>query len=415
MRPLDSTLLRLICTLASPPTNSKGFLAVPPLLVARNRTKVDGSLLLLSSSGSSSVPHRPRKAWLGPARELIRYAFQETRQKRDISLDVAKAIRRFSDPVCPTNVAALGAFGKPYFGLKPRLSEMLSACLQSPAGRHGLFEADVVAERETIKKLMFPYKAKLNASFAHGVLFLGEAEEPLKVDVKNAHRQLGFIRACTRMYAPEQQTLRGRPTLHSVVMRQLGGLNLLVSGSVDCINCMPPTSSRTQPNPAHSQRLGRFELLHAARHAALEGRKIPARPPCACSPAATDHRAASARRCGSSGTSARTSWGSPRRLAMSTPPAMEAATDGVPWAPEENIGWAARVLNALRDYLQEAADLEEVVSKGGRAPQAVWRVEISPVGGEVRLLVRALYKGESYRMRFVPEAVLKAFEKEAWI
>ncbi|KAJ7682497.1 hypothetical protein DFH06DRAFT_1464201 [Mycena polygramma] len=399
MRPLDSTIPRLICTLAPPPTNSKSFLAVPPVLVTRNRAKVDGSLLLLSSA---SVPDRPRKGWLGPPRELVRYAFQETRQTRDVSLDVAKAMRRFSDPVCPTNVAALGAIGKPYFSLKPRLSEMLRACLQSPGGRRGLFEADVVAERETIKKLMFPYNAQFNASFAHGVLFLEEAEKPLKVDVKKAHRQLGFIRACTRMYAPEQQTpqpepqkARGRPTLHSVVVRQLGGLNLLVSGSIDCIDskdsgdssCYMQLVTRPLKDGKYLQTWREWYIrAHLMGVLSLHLGLID-----------------------EGGVLRKT-----RRLAMHVPP-VEAAKDGVPWDPEENMGWAARVLNALRDYLQEAADLEEVVSKGGRAPQAVWRVEISPVGGEVRLLVRALNKGESYRTKFVPEAVLKAFEKEAWI
>ncbi|KAJ7652161.1 hypothetical protein DFH06DRAFT_1331367 [Mycena polygramma] len=402
MRPLDYPIPRLICTLAPPPTNSKSFLAAAPVLVARNRTKVDGSLLLVSSS---SVPDGPRKGWLGPARELIRYASQETRQGRDVSLDVAKAIRRYSDPVCPTNVAALGAVGKPYFSLRPRLSEMLRACLQTPGGRRGLFEADVVAERETITKLMFPYKAKFNASFAHGVLFLEEAEDTLKVDVENARRQLGFIRACTRMYAPEQQKPspepqmpRGRPTLYSVVLRQLGGLNLLVSGSVDCINskdsgdssCYMQLVTRPLKDGKYVQVLLVLEWYIRAHVMGVPSLHL----------GLIDE----------GGVLRNT-----RRLAMCKPPAMEAATDGVPWDPEENIGWAARVLNALRDYLQEAADLEEVVSKGGRAPQAVWRVEISPVGGEVRLLVRALNKGESYRTKFVPEAVLKAFEKEAWI
>ncbi|KAJ6490297.1 hypothetical protein C8R47DRAFT_1215160 [Mycena vitilis] len=398
MRPPDSTIPRLICTLAPPLTNSKSLLAIPPVLVARNRTKFNGSLLLLSSA---SVPDGPRKGWLGSPREVIRYAFQETRQTSDVSLDVAKAMRRFSDPVCPTNVAALGAIGKPYLSLKPRLSEMLRACLQSPGGRRGLFEADVVAERETIKKLMFPHKAQFNASFAHGVLYLEEAEKPLKVDVKKAHSQLGFIRACTRMYAPEQtpeaepQKAKGRPTLHSVVMRQLGGLNLLVSGSVDCINSKDSSDSScymqlvTRPLKDGNIRPKTWRKWYIRAH--LMG--------------------VLSLRLGlvdEGGVLRKT-----RHLAMHVPP--EAGKDGVPWDPEENMGWAARVLNALRDYLQEASDLEEVASKGGRAPQAVWRVEISPVGGEVRILVRALNKGESYRTKFVPEAVLKVFEKEARI
>jgi hypothetical protein len=98
-----------------------------------------------------------------------------------------------------------------------------------------------------------------------------------------------------------------------------------------------------------------------------------------------------------------------RRLATGSLPRAASATGDAEWDPEENMRWAARVLGALRDYFQEAADLAAVVSKHQYTPDAVWRVEISPVGGEVRLLVRAL--GSDERRRIVPKAVLKALEK----
>jgi hypothetical protein len=193
MRPLDFTISRLICTLAPPSAAPKSpFFAAPPVLVAKKRTKIDGSFLLLSSS--SPEPDGPRKAWLGPAHQLTRYAIAESELKTDVSLDLINAMRRFSEPARPTNVAELGTRWKPYISLKSHLAEMLRACLLTPKGIRGLFEADVVACREVIKKwvfifsrrsvcillryrLMFPHKAAFNASFAHGILFLEDADE----------------------------------------------------------------------------------------------------------------------------------------------------------------------------------------------------------------------------------------------
>jgi hypothetical protein len=204
MRRPDFSISRLICTLAPPPITRQ--FSAPPVLVARERTKIKGSYLLLSSS---SPDNGPRKAWLGPAHQLARYALAESpATKTKVSLDTGHAMRRFARPTRFTNVTELGTRGKPYFSLKPHLSDTLKACLLSPKGVRGLFEADVVADREVITKcilyfiseycclphrrLMFPHEASFNASFAHGVLFLEDARSkyvpPARLCFRDIHR-----------------------------------------------------------------------------------------------------------------------------------------------------------------------------------------------------------------------------------
>lgn len=88
----------------------------------------------------------------------------------------------------------------------------------------------------------------------------------------------------------------------------------------------------------------------------------------------------------------------------------EAAARGGPWDPEDNFHWAFRALTALRDYCQEATDLYSFSRRRSTA-SPVWRVEISPVGGETRLLVRELAADERRALDgLVPHSVIKAYE-----
>ncbi|KAJ7461980.1 hypothetical protein FB451DRAFT_476318 [Mycena latifolia] len=399
MRPNELSL-RVISTLAPPPTSSKSLSAAPPVLVARNRTKVEGSFLLLSSR----EPDFRRKAWLGRARQLTRYSLKENKGKTDFSLDINDALRRFSEPALGTNVAQLGAAWNPYIRRKPRLYEMLMACLLTPEGIRGLFEADVVAEREVIKKLMFPLKASFNASFAHGVLFLeefyGPAESP--VDYPKLHRTLGFFRASTEIYTKgwAEPSGRTRHTLHSVVARPLGGLNLLMTGSVDCVKFM----YRNNKDPD-------YYMQFVTRP--LRDGKYLIRPKTWKEWYIRAHlmgiRSLYLGLIDEAGVLRNT-----RRLATGSLP-KAAAVRGVSWDPEENIYWGFRVLTALRDFCQEAADLHSVATKQYTA-RAVWRVEISPIAGETRVLVRKLSTDERTvlqigRYGLIPDAVIKAYDK----
>ncbi|KAJ7506647.1 hypothetical protein B0H11DRAFT_238463 [Mycena galericulata] len=361
-------------------------------LAAKNRKKVNGSIQLLTSL----EPDIPRKASLGPVSQLMRYSVVETARKTDISLTLTSAMRRFVEPERHTNVAQLGALWNPYYTPKSRLQDMLTACLRTPAGIRGLLEADVVAGREVIKKLMFPHKASFNASIVHGVLFLEEAEEPepVKLDYDGIHRKMGFFRACTEMYTPGWTEPRGRVrhTLHSVVARPLGGLNLLMSGSIDCVKfkysrnpgCYMQFVTRPLRSGKYLIRPKTWKEWYIRAH--LMGiRSLYL------------------------GLIDETGFlRFSRQLATRHLPEAAGSAAGAPWDPEENIHWAFRVLTALRDFCQEEADMYAVVAPQ-RAARAVWRVEVSPLDKETRVLVRELKPGK--RDRLVPVPVIKAYEQ----
>ncbi|KAJ7094363.1 hypothetical protein C8R44DRAFT_384697 [Mycena epipterygia] len=409
MRPIDLSLLtpsasRLICTLAPPSSRppSNNLFVAPPVLVARNRTKVDGSFLLLSSLH----PDGARKAWLGPARQLTRYSVVQTKSKTQFSLEITNAMRRFSKPELRTNVAQLGALGNPYISRKHHLQEMLLACLRTEEGMRGLFEADVVAERDVIKQLMLPHKASFNASFAQGVLFLDGVEESI-VDWNAFKRDLGFRRACTEMYNKGYHEPRGRArhTLHSVVARPLGGLNLLMSGSVDCIefqyNKDPACYMQLVTRPIRGGTVNTSHAPHGIRPKVWKEWYIRAH--------LMGIRSLYLGLIDEAGVLQDTS-----PLAMDSLPEAAAAR-GAPWDPEDNFHWAFRALIALRDYCQEATDLYSISRRKSTA-RPVWRIEISPVGSETRLLVRELAAdersalGPGKRDGLVPHSVIKAYE-----
>ncbi|KAF8125234.1 hypothetical protein K438DRAFT_1016627 [Mycena galopus ATCC 62051] len=409
MRPLGGTISRPICTLAPPlalpklPTLLNA--SAPPVLVAKNRTKINGSFLLLSSS--SPEPHGTSKAWLGPARQLTRYSIVEDERETRVSLDIGKAMRRFSWPTLRTDVASLGVLRNIDFTLKPHLNEMLNGCLLTPKGVQGLFRADVVAEQDVIAKFMFPHKASFNASFAHGVLFLEDSEEILKTDHRGVDRSyvdrrgiqinLGFSRACTKPYSPwREHDGRVRHTFHAVVARSLGGLNLLMSDTVDCVRRQyrgNPGSymnlvTRQLQNDQYLIRPKKWKKWYFRAH--LMG--VPS-----LFLGLVDE--------------AGVLRGTHRIETQAIPRASADADGGKQWDPEENMRWAARVLATLRDYCQEAADLAEVANTRWALQRALWRVEISPVGGEVRVLVRELTREERRGVTLVPTAVLEAFKK----
>ncbi|KAJ6532276.1 hypothetical protein DFH09DRAFT_1182574 [Mycena vulgaris] len=382
MRWIELSLLqsRLICTLAPPPTTSKQLFVAPPILVAKSRTRMDGSFLLLSSN----EPDVPRNVWLDKPRQITRYSRAQTVRATDVSLKVARALRRFVEPRRGTDVTRIGAVWNPQITRKPRLHEMLMACLASPQGVRGLFEADVVAQRDVIKKLMFPHKASFNASFAHGVLFLDEVDDPSNflVDSDKLRRDLGFLRACTEMYTEgwDEPRSHARHTLHSVVARSLGGLNLLMSGSVDCVkftdnndpNCYMQFVTRPLRDGKCLIRSKTWKDWYIRAH--LMG-----------------IRSLCLGRIDEAGVLRSTS-----RLMTHLLP-REATRSGGPWNPSDNFHWAFRVLTALRDY--------------------VWRVDIAPVGHETRVLIRELRADELRPLQprqlygIVPAPVIKAYEQ----
>ncbi|KAK7062303.1 hypothetical protein R3P38DRAFT_693587 [Favolaschia claudopus] len=395
MRPLDLTITRVVCTLAPPPLVHKKILS-PPIVIAKNRTKINDSFLLLSSL--SPELGGARKAWLGPAHQVARYALEESETGAKVSLDLARAMRRFSQPARRANIRKLGRLGHPYFSLKPHLREMLGACMLTPKGVSHLFQADVVAERDVINKLMLPHSASFNVSFAHGVLFLENAEVPTRLETRGVETKIGFHRACTEMYhrRPPVPDTRSRHTFHAVVARQLGGLNLLMSGPVDCVETNYTGSPRcyvslvTRPLQDGKFRIRPNIWKEWYFRAHLMGIR-------SLFLGVVDEDGV-LRHC--------------RNLATRVLP-RAAAVDGVQWDPEENMRWAGRVLGALRDYCQEAADLAEVANKRWSPKTALWRVEIRPLGEELRVLVRPLTTKERRGKVLVPRAVLEAFRRNS--
>ncbi|KAJ7098607.1 hypothetical protein B0H15DRAFT_583479 [Mycena belliarum] len=390
---------RSICTLASS-SSGKSLSAAPPVIVTKTRTRVDGSFLLLSSL----TPDSPSKAWLGRARQVTRYTLTENKSTSLVSLEITNAMRRFSEPIRGTNVAQIGARWNPYIHRRPRpLHEMLMACLASPEGVRGLLAADVVAGRDLLKRLMFPHKASFNACFVHGVLFLEDVIDSAESPVNYAalHREAGFLRASTGMYTPgwTEPSGRTRHTLHAVVARPLGGLNLLMSGSVDCVKY------RYSKNPAvymqfvtRPLREGKYTIYpriwrdwYIRTH--LMG-----------------IRALYLGLIDEAGVLRNT-----RRLATRSLPKAAAARGG-PWDPEDNIHWAFRVLTTLRDFCQEANDRHVLATKR-RTDRRVWRVDISPIAGETRVLVRDLPVDERRALQpgqphgIVPDSVIKVFDR----
>ncbi|KAJ7770970.1 hypothetical protein DFH07DRAFT_953595 [Mycena maculata] len=364
----------------------------------QNRRKIDGSDLLLSSL----EPDGPRKVYLGPVRQLTRYTLVETARETNLSFEISKAMRRFVQPELNTNVAQLGAAGY----IPPRkshLSEMLLACLRFPAALRGLVEADVVAERDVLTRFMLPHKTAFYASFVHGVLFLEEVHGPgAPYDSAAIHRRRGFLRACTELYAQGQPAPnpRAQYTMHSVVARQLNGLNLLVSGGVDCIKY------EYSGNPGSYMQLVNRPLRDG---------KYLIRPKVWKEWYLRAHlmgiRSLYLGLIDEAGVLRST-----RQLATRSLPGAAAAKAGAAWDPEENLRWAFRVLTALRDYCQEATDRLAVMAPSATRP--VWRVEISPLDGETRVLVRELAMGERGRLqmstsRLVPTPVINAYESYA--
>ncbi|KAJ7181608.1 hypothetical protein C8R43DRAFT_1116966 [Mycena crocata] len=394
MRPLDLGHLqpRRICTLAHPTTSKTKFLAAPPILVAKNRTKVDRPYIVLSSL----APGLPNKAWLGPARQITSYSLSESSRETRVSLNIMHAMRRFIKPEQHTDVAQLGSQWNSSIRWRPHLPEMLEACLLTAEGRRGLLEADVVAERAVIEKLMFSREASFNASFVHGVLFLEEANDMPKrhaVDSYELQKKFGFLRACTEMHL---QRSRVRHTLHSVVTRKLGGLNLLLSGSVDSIRGksarLPEDYMQFVTRPLRD---GRYLIRPKHWKEWYMGAHLMG--------------------VGSLYLGIIDEAGILRNARLLRTHALPKAV--APWDPEDHIDWAFRALTELRDYFQEAADLDSMRTRRIMdVKRSVWRVEIKPVDGEVRLVVRKLNAAQRRGLRadaygLVPDSVIKAYEE----
>ncbi|KAJ7060979.1 hypothetical protein C8F01DRAFT_1253452 [Mycena amicta] len=374
----------------------------PPLILPKRPTNtVDGAHLLLSSYDPAAKGTTPG---MRPAKQLLHYSLAEDPWNTYVSHKTARSLRRFIRPSANTDIltAADSTLKLPSTLRRSRLEEMLEACMMSTTGVHGLLGADVVAERNVIAQLMLPYKASFNASFINGVLFLEEhipVEERHKIPKEKIVRSTGFLRACTEMHFPNftEPHTRTRHTFHTVVSRSLGGLNLLMSGRVDCVT------------PTYNHHPSCYVQLMTSRF--RYGDDTSAMFPAHTNPS---RRQLYFLRAYLSDTPT-TVLGlidhsdilrSTRSLPTSS---MLETAQGHPgkyqWNLESATRFAARTLIALRDLCQETADgIALTRTVGGRRAHVtgrgdalgdVWRVELLPAGdGEVEVFVRRLAKGK---------------------
>ncbi|KAF7294132.1 hypothetical protein HMN09_01141600 [Mycena chlorophos] len=186
-----------------------------------------------SSSGLSSPAPRLR-----PACQILEYTLVEKPRATRVLNHHTQSLRRFVAPNTTVDVGRLLRWA-PYAPRVSRLLLMLEACMRSEAGRHALEQADVVAERHTLAKLMNQdnkTSRAFNAFFVNGTLFLEEhipQSKRLKINRTATNRRIGFLHACSELLSGmgENHT----HTFNTVVARSLGGLNVLLGGRVDCV------------------------------------------------------------------------------------------------------------------------------------------------------------------------------------
>ncbi|KAJ7784144.1 hypothetical protein B0H16DRAFT_1446406 [Mycena metata] len=445
MGPFDSSFSRLICTLAPPSTSRKVIRSrklidfPPPVLVARRRTEVNGAVVLLAEAAPLKTFSNSPQAWLGPPQHVSRYAVNEV--TIEVSLDVSRVLRRFQKPSLPLDCNQAWKWNRPYIGRRPHLAQMLSLCVDTQKGLSELLRADVVASSAVIKRrvgvpggLMFPHNSAFYACFVQGVLFLEAIEEyaaPVshprhvashrRVDSRNEFYRFALARACSSKVTrktPREGHTSGN--LHSVVARKIGGLNLIMSGSVDCVTAADDaalpgsymnfvTRTITEGRYHVSAKMLkewyiRAELLGIRQLylGLIDESGVVRRTrfiPTASLPAAVAAAAAG-----------RMPF---EDLALDATSASMTNTPIEPWDPSPNVRWAFRVLTALRDFFQEAADLASIIQKDLlHANPGVWRVEVCPEGnGLSGMKVVATKVQTQPATGIVPARVRKALEK----
>nr|GAT46468.1 predicted protein [Mycena chlorophos] len=253
---------------------------------------------------------------------------------------------------------------------------MLEACMRSEAGRHALEQADVVAERHTLAKLMNLKKTSFNAFFVNGTLFLEEhipQSKRLKINRTATERRAGFLHACSELLSGMDDNVNH--TFNTVVARSLGGLNVLLGGRVDCV-----TTPYTHDPSCYIQLLvdpGNGHYAPTRKRSAFLRAFLSDTP-----------------------TTVIGTIDASRILRhtqiLSTSALLEAATTpNYQWSLDGSLRFAAHFLSTLRDHLQSETDalaLQQTVGEararaigwgdtGGNS--SVWRVELVREAGKI--------------------------------
>ncbi|KAK0230311.1 hypothetical protein IW262DRAFT_1453211 [Armillaria fumosa] len=122
-----------------------------------------------------------------------------------------------------------------------RIDHMLEACLEH-GNRHSWLRSDVIATSEALSKLVRGV-GELNASYISGKLYLeAHAWKRKRATTESYVGGYGFRRVATQLCDPSM--LEGCSTpkdpvgvndFHTVITRTLGGLQLLTSGEIHCV------------------------------------------------------------------------------------------------------------------------------------------------------------------------------------
>ncbi|KAK7470203.1 hypothetical protein VKT23_001641 [Stygiomarasmius scandens] len=186
-----------------------------------------------------SHEHAPRLAHvrLGPPSQVACYSRVGLDQ---FNYNENSSLRRFVQPLSegklkPPPVSSkreLAEINRP-----KRVDQLVQACLGTDRGRKALLQADVVLTRNVLLRMMHGL-GKFNVSYADGRLFIEEHEEKLfQANSTGMLAKYGFHSKYSKPYYPK--TAHNMPNRlndwSAVIQRSLGGLNILMSGEVDCV------------------------------------------------------------------------------------------------------------------------------------------------------------------------------------
>ncbi|KAF5371214.1 hypothetical protein D9758_004117 [Tetrapyrgos nigripes] len=255
-----------------------------------------------------------------------------------------------------------------------RVDQLLQACLGTEKGKKALLEADVIAPRNVIYKLMHGLKVSLNVSYTAGRLFLEEHEEKILYKLPRPRLVAEYcmrFKCRSPYYQPPNSYPEDVREWNAVVQRNIGGLNTLMSAHVHCVKDKY-TASPDCYFELHSRRVGSSNTypFHLQKNDVKDlaawylRMHLIGTPELCLGLRSPDNK---------------------RLVEMHIIP-----TDELPsiindfqrsqnwpnWQPDGYITRAFRTLYLLRDWAQEAVDsLQMKPVKGQKNDEMVWRVE----------------------------------------
>ncbi|THV08153.1 hypothetical protein K435DRAFT_771731 [Dendrothele bispora CBS 962.96] len=284
-----------------------------------------------------------------------------------------------------------------------RVDQLLQACLESEKGRIALLKTDVVLPRNVLVKMIHGV-GKFNVSYANGRLFFEEHEDEGKklfqVTKLGMLAKYGFQFKYSYPYYYPKSRLNipnGLNDWSAVIERSIGGLNILMSGEVDCVK------GAYSSNPdcyldLHSRPFGSSSFPHLGKNHWKDLKDWFFRMYLMGIP----ELFLGLRNTGNNNTVVQTHFLHTEDI-PNIVNSLEKYMNRPPWDPQDAVVRAFQTLYVLRDWVQETVDsLEAMPQKGKKKEDFVWRVEMRGKR-ENGLYVRELSKGENERLWCVKE------------